>query len=294
VKARVQLSGFNEFGCLQRLVLRSVEEAFVDQEHVEAQWQALGYTGRPDFARAADEYARFVEIIRGCGCQVDYLPGDERLSLDALYVRDAVSVAPGGAILCAMAKQARAAEPEVADTVLRTLGIPIKGAIRGDGLLEGGDVVWLDPHTVAVGWGYRTNHEGIRQLKGLLGNHIEVVVVPLPHWRGPDEVLHLMSLVSPIDRDLALVYAPLLPVPFRQRLFERGMRLVEVPDDEFDSMGSNALALAPRECLMLKGNPGTRTALEGVGVKVHEFEGAEISGKGRGGPTCLTRPLIRA
>lgn len=288
------LSGFNEFGRIERLALRRVEDAFVDDEQIERQWEELQYTGPPDFTRAVEEYARLVERIEAVGCQVDYLPGDARLSLDALYVRDAFVVAPGGAILCAMAKPARAAEPEVADQALRTLGIPIKGAIRGDGLLEGGDVVWLDPNTVAVGWGYRTNQEGIRQLKGLLGNYIEVIVVPLPHWRGPDDVFHLMSILSPIDQGLALAYSPLLPVPFRERLIERGIRLIDVPEDEFESMGGNAFALAPRECLLLKGNPGTRTLLEREGVRVHEIEGAEISGKGRGGPTCLTRPLIRA
>ncbi len=294
MKGRVILSGFNEFGRIERLALRRVEDAFVDDERIERQWKPLRYTGPPDFTRALEEHVHLVERLETAGCQIDYLPGDERLSLDALYVRDAVVVAPGGAILGAMAKPSRAAEPEVADEALRALGIPIKGAIRGDGLLEGGDVVWLDPNTVVVGWGYRTNQEGIRQLKGLLGNYIEVIVVPLPHWRGPGEVLHLMSILSPIDKDLALVYSPLLPVPFRQRLLERGMRLIDVPEDEFESMGGNVLALAPRECLMLKGNPGTRTMLEQEGVGVHEVEGAEISGKGRGGPTCLTRPLIRA
>jgi len=293
VSSRLSPAGFSEVGAIERILLRRPEDAFVDEERVERQWRALHFFEPPDLPRAAEEYARFVSLIQRTGAVIDYLPGDERLTLDSIYVRDAVVVAPGGVILCAMGKAERGAEPDVADAALRELGVPIKGAIRGDGRLEGGDVVWLDANTVAVGRGYRTNQEGIRQLKGLLGNHIEVLVVPLPHWRGPEDPFHLMSVISPLDRDLALVYSPLLPVPFRERLLERGMRLVEVPEDEFESMGCNALALAPGRCLVLKGNPGTRAALERAGVEVHEFEGAEISGKGRGGPTCLARPLVR-
>ena len=117
--------------------------------------------------------------------------------------------------------------------------------------------------------------------------------MPLPHWRGAGDVLHLMSLISPVDRDLAVVYSPLLPVPFRETLIESGYRLVEVPDEEFDTMGTNVLALGPRECVMIGGNPQTRAALEAAGARVTEYVGHEISVKGAGGPTCLTRPLIR-
>jgi N-dimethylarginine dimethylaminohydrolase len=161
--------------------------------------------------------------------------------------------------------------------------------------MEGGDVVWLDDHTVAVGYGYRTDAEGILQLRTILGDLIdELIVVPLPHWRGPGDVLHLMSLVSPVDRDLAVVYSPLLPVAFRQRLVSRGFELIEVPDEEFETMGTNVLALGPRDCLMLAGNPRTRAALERAGARVLEYVGQDISVKGAGGPTCLTRPLARA
>jgi N-dimethylarginine dimethylaminohydrolase len=170
----------------------------------------------------------------------------------------------------------------------------VLGAITGEGRLEGGDVVWFDDRTVAVGRGYRTNDEGIRQLRTLVGEAVdEVVVVPLPHWKGAEDVFHLMSILSPIDDDLALVYAPLLPVPFREWLLARGIKFVEVPESEFDSMGCNVLALAPRKCLALAGNPLTRERLEAEGVEVREFVGREISRKGGGGPTCLTRPIVR-
>ena len=154
--------------------------------------------------------------------------------------------------------------------------------------------MWLDERTIAVGRGYRTNAAGIEQLHALLGDSVdEVIAVALPHWRGPDDVFHLMSVISPIDRDLALVYSPLMSVPFRERLLERGMTLVEVPDDEFATMGANVLALAPRRCVMLAGNPKTRARLERAGAEVFEYDGQEISVKGGGGPTCLTRPLAR-
>jgi N-dimethylarginine dimethylaminohydrolase len=170
--------------------------------------------------------------------------------------------------------------------------VRILGAIEPPGALEGGDVTWLGDRIVAVGRGYRTNDEGIRQLGALLAPAIdELIVVPLPHWRGSGDVFHLMSVISPVDRDLAVVYSPLLPVPFRERLLDLGISLVEVPDEEFDTMGANVLTVAPRRCVMLAGNPGIRRRLEQAGVEVLEYEGREISLKGGGGPTCLTRPL---
>ena len=171
--------------------------------------------------------------------------------------------------------------------------IELCGRIEAPGLLEGGDVVWLDERTLVIGRGYRTNAEGIRQVRSLVGDSVDVIEVPLPHWRGDSDVMHLMSLISPVDRDLAVVYSRLLPVPFRQLLLERGYRLVEVPDEEFDSMGCNVLALSPSRCVMLTGNARTLAALEHAGVEVIEYGGSEISVKGAGGPTCLTRPLVR-
>jgi len=193
-----------------------------------------------------------------------------------------------------MGKAQRTCEPVAMESALREAGCEILGRIEPPGRLEGGDVAWLDERTIAVGHGYRTNAEGIAQLRSLLGDSIDdSVVVPLPHWRGVNDVFHLMSILSPVDRDLAVVYSPLMPVPFRERLIERGMTLLEVPDEEFESMGANVLALAPRRCVMVKGNPITRARLEAAGATVHEYAGKEISLKGGGGPTCLTRPLSR-
>jgi N-dimethylarginine dimethylaminohydrolase len=160
--------------------------------------------------------------------------------------------------------------------------------------VEGGDLVWLDSKRVLIAHGYRTNAEGIRQFQDLVGSEVEVREVPLPHFRGPNDVLHLMSMISPVDHDLALVYSPLMPVPFRNWLLELGMTLVEVPESEYDSLGCNVLALAPRRCVLVEGNPETRRALERAGAEVIEIEGSEICLKGSGGPTCLTRPLVRS
>jgi N-dimethylarginine dimethylaminohydrolase len=240
------------------------------------------------------EYDAFAQLIADAGIEIVWLPADATVGLDSLYVRDATVFVPGGAVSCAMGKPARVPEPEAQRAVLADAGVPVVGRITPPGTLEGGDVVWLDPKTVVVGRGYRTNDGGIRQLGALAGRDVTCLQVPLPHWRGRDDVFHLMSMISPVDRNLAVVYAPLLPVPFRERLLARGFTLVEVPDDEFASMGTNVLALGPRRCVMVAGNPTTRRRLEAAGAEVLEYAGREISMKGGGGPTCLTRPLERA
>lgn len=287
-------AGMNEYGALRRVVLRRARDAFVSPERVHAQWQDLNYPAPPEYDIALEQYHRFEAVLRDAGVRVDCLPAHDALSLDAIYVRDAVMTAPGGVILCRMGKPARAAEPRVAGEHLCALGVTVLGAIEPPGQVEGGDLSWLDERTLVAGQGYRTNAEGIAQLRALLGAAVHVEAVPLPHWKGENDVFHLMSFLSPLDADLALVYSPLMPVPFRQWLQGRGMRFVEVPDDEFDSMGCNVLALGPRRALMLAGNPLTRARMEAAGVAVVEYEGSEISGKGCGGPTCLTRPLVRA
>lgn len=283
----------SEVAPIRHLILRHPRDAFGDADRIAAQWRALGYTAAPDFAGACAEFDRFTALIVACGAAVDLLDGQEG-GLDSLYVHDPVLISARGAILCKMGKPARAGEPAAFAPWLARRGVPVIGAIDGDGRLEGGDVVWLDPRTVAVGEGYRTNAAGIAQLRHILGDEIDTLVtVPLPHWRGPEEVLHLMSLLSPVDDDLAVAYPPLLPVPFLSWLAERGIRLVAVPEEEFASMGCNVLAVAPRRCIMVAGNPRTQAALEAAGADVRTYDGREISLKGAGGPTCLTRPILR-
>jgi N-dimethylarginine dimethylaminohydrolase len=283
----------NEVGRIAEVVLKHPHEAFSSQARVDEQWQALNFTSRPDFARAIDEYAEFVDLLRPSGLTLHSLPDAAEVGLDSVYVRDASVVCSRGVILCAMGKPAREAEPAAQAAAYRQWGIPVVGSIQPPGRLEGGDVVWLDDRTVIVGRGYRTNDEGIRQFRELLGEAVHCVTVQLPHWRGPGDVFHLMSVLSPVDVDLAVVYSPLMPVPLRELLVDRGMALVEVPDDEFDSMGANVLAVAPRQCVMVDGNRITRARLEAAGAEVQVYVGREISLKGGGGPTCLTRPLRR-
>lgn len=285
--------GFTEFGALRRVALRHARDAFGDARRIAAEWRPLGYAAPPDLPRAIAEYETFSARLRDCGAAIDWLPGGDGLTLDAIYARDAAVITPAGLVLCNMAKPARAAEPAALGASLAARGVPVAGAIQGDGRLEGGDVVWLEATTCAVALGYRTNAEGIRQFAALLGPAIELLVVPLPHYKGEADVFHLMSILSPLAGDLALVYSPLMPVPFRQALLARGMTLIEVPDTEFESMGCNVLALGPRRVLMLDGNRETRRRLEAAGCEVVAYAGTEISVKGAGGPTCLTRPLIR-
>jgi N-dimethylarginine dimethylaminohydrolase len=193
-----------------------------------------------------------------------------------------------------MGKLDRVNEPLSQKQVFIESDIPVLGEIKTPGTLEGGDVAWLDENTLAVGHTYRTNEEGIAQLKRLLEPHgIEVIVAELPHYKGQQDVFHLMSILSPVDKDLAVVYSPLMPIKFRNELLKRGFEFIEVPDDEFESMGCNVLAVSPRQCIMVEGNPVTKKRLEDAGCDVKTYKGNEISVKGGGGPTCLTRPLIR-
>ena len=198
-------------------------------------------------------------------------------------------------VILRMAKALRHGEEEAMARRLAELGIPILARLEGEARAEGGDLLWLDRRTLAVGQGFRTNPEGLRQLRDALAPAgVEVVAVDLPFWTGPEACLHLLSLISLVDEDLAVVYPALLPVSFWRLLRDRGIRLVEVPAEELPSQAPNVLALSPRRCLMLEVNPITRARLEAAGCEVLTYRGQEISLKAEGGPTCLTRPLWRA
>ncbi len=284
----------SEVGKIERLLLKHPRDAFLNQENINNQWEKLNYSGCPDFDLAKKEYESFIEFLKRDVSEIHFLPQSGKTGLDSIYVHDPVIITEKGAILCSMGKQDRRGESAAVAEYLAALDIEIIGAITGEGRLEGGDLLWLGGRTLAVGSGYRTNEDGIRQLKELTDDIIdEFMVVPLPHWSGPDNVLHLMSLISPVDYDLAVVYSRLLPVPFRQWLIDRGMKLIEVPDSEFAAMACNVLAVAPRKCIVLSGSPCTKRMLEDEGVEVREFRGDEICRKGAGGATCLTRPFLR-
>lgn len=287
------MRGLNEFGRLRRVALRHAREAFVSQAALNRQWQALNYHAMPDFNAALREYDAFLKLFQELGVEVTLLPADETLTADAIYVRDATLLSPKGLIQAALGKEQRRRESQVNLDALLASGLPLAGSVNGSGCIEGGDTVWLDPQTMVVGHGYRTNAEGIGQLKTLLGPAVHLEVAQLPHYKGPADVFHLMSVLSPLDRDLALVFSPLMPVPLRLFLLERGIRLVEVPEEEFASMGCNVLALAPRHLLMLEGNPETLRRLDAAGCQIELYSGQQISRLGEGGPTCLTLPLDR-
>jgi len=285
----------SEYGKIVSLLVKHPKDAFHTQDNVDKQWRNLFYTSKPDVLKAQDDYEAFLEIFTSNGIEVNILKANEETGLDSIYVRDASITTNSGIILCSMGKGAREGEPKQHKTFYEQNEIPIIGSVNGPGTVEGGDVAWIDESTFAIAWGYRTNKEGIDQMRGLMkGNVEEFIVVPSPHFRGPTDVFHLMSVFSPVDKNLAVVYSPLMSVPFRQELIRRGIELVEVPESEFDSLGCNVLAIAPRVCVMTEGNPITRSRLEAAGAEVITYKGEEISLKGNGGPTCLTRPLKRA
>lgn len=285
----------SEYGQLSSVYIKPVEQAFIDAATIDRDWRALNFLDRPDLDKALVEYARFEDLLSNTGADIHHFPADPALSIDSIYCRDATIATDFGMIICTMGKPARALEPASQQKYFIESGEPILGTITYPGTLEGGDVAWLDESTLAVGHTYRTNTEGIQQLKALLEPRgITIMTVPLPHYKGPGDVFHLMSILSPVDKDLAVVYSPLMPIVFRNELIARGFSLVEVPDSEFDSMGCNVLAIAPRVCLVVSGNPQTKAALLQAGCTVLEYEGQEISVKGGGGPTCLTRPIRRS
>ena len=284
----------SEVGKIKTLFIKSVQQAFVSESHIEKYWSALNYISKPGFSAALGEYELFESILKMNDAEIHFFPEDSSVNMDSVYCRDASIATNRGMIICNMGKAERMNEPFAERKSFESTGIPILGTIKSPGTLEGGDVAWLDENTLAVGHTYRTNEEGIKQLVTLLSPlGVDVVTVSLPHYKGAGDVFHLMSIFSPVDNDLAVVYSPLMPIVFRNYLIRRGYHLIEVPEEEFDTMGCNVLALEPGICLILDGNLKTKSALEKKGCKVFVYKGDEISIKGGGGPTCLTRPIAR-
>jgi N-dimethylarginine dimethylaminohydrolase len=258
-----------------------------------SRWQEYGWRSEPDAGRIAAEHAGLRAALEAAGAEVVVAAAATDGNPDAIYVYDPAIVADSGAILLRPGKEGRRGEIDSMRADFAAAGVPVAGELTAPALAEGGDTLWLDEKTLAVGLGYRTNEEGAAQLAATLPE-VDVVTFDLPHFHGRGEVLHLMSLISPLDGDLALVYLPLMPVRLVELLEQRATQFVEVPDEEFESMGCNVLALGPRVALALDGNPETRRRMEAAGVDVRVYEGEELSRKGDGGPTCLTRPLLRA
>ncbi len=254
-------------------------------------WQDYGWRAVPDIARADAEHEALCGLLENAGAEVvvsRHDPGNP----DAIYTYDPVLVGGEGAVLLRPGKEGRRGEPEALASTLEEAGVPVVAELAEPAFAEGGDTLWLDEQTLLVGIGYRTNPAAITPLQAAFPE-VELLTFDLPHWNGTGEVLHLMSLISPLDDDLAVVYPRLAPVRLLRLLADRGIGVVEVPDEEFESQGSNVLALGPRRALALDGNPETRRRMERAGVDVTVYRGDEISKKGDGGPTCLTRPLLR-
>ena len=273
-------------GRLERVLVRP--PLAEDAEH----WRAYGWRAAPDHAAAAAEHELLCAILESAGAEVvvsHHDPGNP----DAIYVYDPVLVGAEGAVLLRPGKEVRRRELETIASSLAAADVPVASRLVEPVLVEGGDTVWLDERTLLVGIGYRTNPAAVPALVDAFPG-VDVVAFDLPHWNGRGEVLHLMSFLSPLDRDLVLVYPRLVPVRLLELLAERAIAIVEVPDEEFETQGPNVLALAPRRALALDGNPETRRRMERAGVDVAVYRGEEISKKGDGGPTCLTRPLLRA
>jgi N-dimethylarginine dimethylaminohydrolase len=286
----VTVAATRKFGCqsmtapLRRVLVRSPGSA--------ERWREYGWRAAPDPAALVREHEALCVLLEEAGTEVVVAPPVDA-NPDAVYVYDPAIVADAGAILLRPGKEARQGELEPMRAAFEAAGVPIAASLEAPACAEGGDTLWLDERTLLVGRGYRTNDAGIAALASALPD-VDVIAFDLPHLHGRGQVLHLLSLISPVDRDLAVAHLPLMPVRLVELLEERGVRLVEVEDDEFETMGCNVLALAPRRALALEGNPETRRRLESAGVEVVTYRGDELSRKGDGGPTCLTRPLLRA
>ena len=272
-------------GPLQRVLVRPPRPEDVPS------WRALGWRGEPDPAGLEAEHEALCALLEDGGAEVVRAHGQPG-SLDAIYTFDPLLMTDRGALLLRPGKPQRRDEPEALLAELLQAGITVVGGLEEPALAEGGDTLWLDEETLVVGRSYRTNDFGVEALRAALPA-VDVIAVDLPHLRGRGEVLHLLSLISPLDDDLAVVYLPLMPVRLVELLERRGVKLVSVPDEEFETMGPNVLALGPRIGLALEGNEQTRKRLERAGVEVLVYRGDEISRKGDGGPTCLTQPLVR-
>lgn len=274
---------------LRKVLVRRPDAAFAVEDP--GRWN---YTSRPDLRRAQDEHDRLVSMLRDSGAEIVYHDRGLPRHADSIYVFDPVLITDRGSVVLSMGKALRRGEEPALRERLEDLGIPTLFSIEEPGHVEGGDLLWLDRATLAVGVGFRTDRSGVHQLRaGLAPFGIEIVPVELPYHTGPSACLHLLSLISLVDQDLAVAYPPLLSVPFWKELRRRGISIVEVPASELGTMGPNVLALSPRECLMLAGNPVTQERLESAGCTVSTYTGDEISRKAEGGPTCLTRPLLR-
>ncbi len=279
---------------LRRVLVCSPEAAGWGDPERAARWRVLGYHRPPEEEAARTEHHELRRILAASGAEVLSLPASGDLSLDAIYAHDASLVTDRGAILMRMGKEGRRREPDRHALFYRSAGIPLIGAIEPPGTLEAGDIVWLDRSTLLVGRGYRSNREGIEQLRMLLAaDGVEVLEAPLPHGEGPSECLHLMSLMSMLADRVAVVDPPWLSVSTIELLQQRGFELIPIEASERGTMAANVLSLGERRLAALADNRATNRRLEEHGFEVARLAGRSVAHNGSGGPTCLSRPLLR-
>jgi N-dimethylarginine dimethylaminohydrolase len=277
---------------LRRVLMRRAASAMRGADA--ARWH---YGPGFDPQKAARQHEAFSQLVAASGASVEWLPDSDDGLADSVFTHDPSLVTDRGALLLSMGKALRAPEPGVHEAAYRAMGVPLIGRVEAPGTVEGGDCVWLDEHTLAIGRGVRTNQDGIQQVAKLLGPHgISVLAYDLPLWQGEEACLHLMSVISPLTDDLALVFSPLLPAPFWQALKARGIRLVEGDPTEFhasNGLSLNVLPTSPRQVIAVAGFPKTKAAMEAAGCTVATFEADALCIACEGGPTCLTRPVWR-
>ena len=285
-------NGHSMVGELQRVMVCSPRVAGWDRA---ARWRELGFHHEPDFATAQKQHGAMCRLLEASGAEVVQLPSAADLTLDAVYAHDASLATDFGVVPMRPGKANRLAEAQHQREFCQGLGIPVFGEVQSPGTTEAGDIVWLDKETLLVGHGYRTNAQGIGHLRALFAPQgVEVISAPLPHGAGPSECLHLMSLISLLDEETAIVDLAWLAVETVKLLRARGYRFIEIDPEERGTLACNVLSLGRKRLLALEENKRTNDRLQAAGFDVRTFSGSELCINGSGGPTCLTRPLLRS
>jgi N-dimethylarginine dimethylaminohydrolase len=277
---------------LKRVIMRMPDRVMAGAER-----DVWHYGPQFDPSKASEQHRVFADLVARSGADITWIrDGNDGLS-DSIFTHDPSLVTDKGAVILRMGKRLRLDETDLHHETYLQMDVPVLGRIEAPGTVEGGDCVWVDSKTLAVGRGVRTNQAGIEQLSAILKPlGITVLGFDLPLWQGEEACLHLMSVISPLAEDLALVHLPLLPAAFYQLLNERGIRLIAAPEEEFaasNGLNLNVLATAPYEVIAVAGFERTKAAMEAAGCAVTTFEADALCIACEGGPTCLTRPVWR-
>lgn len=283
----------NRSDSLNRVIMRAPGAALAAADP--AVWH---YGPQFDSIRAEGQHAELAGIVSASGAKIHWIPSANDGLADAMFVQDPSFVTRAGAVILNMGKTLRKPEADLHIAAYEALGVPILGQLSGEATVESGDCVWIDEDTLAIGRGARSNQQGIDAVAAILAPHgIHVQAYDLPYWSGPEACLHLMSLISPLAPKMALIHAPLLPYALWAELQARGWTLLHAPEEEFhasNGLSLNVLMLSPQDLVMVDGFPATRAMMEAHGCRVQVFEGDALCIACEGGPTCLTRPVLRS